>query len=146
MEKLILNKTDTYKLEVNDNGDYIEFDLTDLSLPKKIMEASENLERINNEYLTELSKIEERYKGDKISITKETILLEESKCLQMRKEFDSFLGEGACQKIFGDINRYGMFEELFEGLEPHFAKMKINIKKVKEKLVNKYLPKRNDVM
>ncbi len=146
MDKLVLKKEDTYKLQVNDQGEYIEFDLTDLGLPERIMNASENIAKINQEYLSEIAKLEKKYKDDEINMTKAIIQLERNKCLQMREEFDSFLGEGACQKIFGNKNRYGMFEDLFDSLEPHFAKMEINIRKAKEKLVKKYLPNKSDVM
>ena len=41
MEKLVMNRDDEfYRLEVNDKGEYIEFDLTDITLSVKILEAS----------------------------------------------------------------------------------------------------------
>ena len=48
MEKLNLerNKEDFYILEVNEKGETIEFDLTDISLPEKIMKASENIGKL----------------------------------------------------------------------------------------------------
>ena len=64
----------------------------------------------------------------------------------MRKEFDSFLGEGACQKIFGDANYYCMYLQLFDALEPHFKKMEIKLEKGKEILANKYLNNTKDVL
>ena len=67
-------------------------------------------------------------------------------CLKMRKEFDSFMGDGACDKIFGDSNYYGMFWQLFDALDPHFKKMKIKSQKAKRKLVDKYLSVEKDVM
>ena len=144
MEKLNLKKSDTYKLEVNDNGEYIEFDLTDISLPEKIMIASENIKKINDEYINNLLLINQE--TDEVVKTEKAIELEKEKCRQLRIEFDSFLGEGACQKIFGNKNQYGMFENLFEALEEHFSKMEINIKKAKEKLVQKYLLKDKSVI
>ena len=83
---------------------------------------------------------------NKIELTKEIIKLEKEQAKEMRKAFDSFLGDGACQKIFGDTNYYGMFLQLFDALEPHFDKMKIKLDKAKLKLANKYLPKNKDVM
>ena len=74
------------------------------------------------------------------------INLEKEKSLAMRKEFDSFLGEGSCQKIFGNANYYGMYLQLFEALEPHFKKMEIKLKKGKEKLAKKYLNNDSDVI
>lgn len=146
MEKLVLEQKDTYKLEVNDNGDYIEFDLTDIGLPERIMNASDNISKINKDYMEQMNEIIEKYSDDEVVRTREIIQLEKEKCIQLRKEFDSFLGANSCQKIFGDKNYYGMFENLFEALEPHFNKMEINIKKAKEKLINKYMPQKKDVM
>jgi hypothetical protein len=146
MEKLILKETETYKLEVNDKGEYIEFDLTDISLPERVLNACDNITKIDKEYAEEMRKINiDTINSDEETVRK-CIAIEKDKCSKLRKEFDSFLGEGACQKIFGDTNKYGMFNTLFDALEPHFAKMKINLEKGKKKLVSKYLPKDNDVM
>lgn len=147
MEKLVLerNKEDFYVLEVNDKGETIEFDLTDIALPEKIMKASENIGKIDKEYQEEMIKLNNEKNDDVLNI-KKAIEIENKKCKQMRKEFDSFLGENACQKIFGDTNYYGMFLQLFDALEPHFDKMKIKLDKAKLKLANKYLPKNKDVM
>jgi len=50
IEIKIENK-DIYKIEVNDNGDYIEFDLSDISLPFKCYESLEELNKIQDEML-----------------------------------------------------------------------------------------------
>lgn len=146
MEKLNLqrDRDDFYILEVNDKGDTIEFDLTDISLPERIFEASENIAKIDKEYQEEMLKLQDE--EDKYLMTKKGIEIEKNKCMEMRKEFDSFMGEGACQKIFGDKNYYGMFLQLFDALEPHFKKMEIKTQKAKSKLASKYLPKNEDVM
>lgn len=146
MEKLNLqrDRDDFYILEVNDKGDTIEFDLTDISLPERIFEASENIAKIDKEYQEEMLKLQDE--EDKYLMTKKGIEIEKNKCMEMKKEFDSFMGEGACQKIFGDKNYYGMFLQLFDALEPHFKKMEIKTQKAKSKLANKYLPKNEDVM
>ena len=147
MEKLILerNKEDFYILEVNEKGETIEFDLTDIALPEKIMKASENIGKLDKEYQEEMINLQKENIND-IEKTKKAIKIEFEKCKQMRKEFDGFLGENACQKIFGETNYYGMFLQLFDALEPHFDKMKIKLDKAKLKLANKYLPKDKDVM
>lgn len=146
MEKLNLqrDRDDFYILEVNDKGDTIEFDLTDISLPEKIFKASENIAKIDKEYREEMLKLQDE--KDKYLMTKKGIEIEKNKCMEMRKEFDSFMGEGVCQKIFGDKNYYGMFLQLFDALEPHFKKMEIKTQKAKSKLASKYLPKNEDVM
>lgn len=137
---------DFYRLQINDTEDYIEFDLTDIGLPERIMIASDNILKLDKEYIKEKEKIEQENKDNEVNLLRESIRLEKEKCLEMRKEFDGFLGEGACQKIFGATNYYGMFLQLFDALEPHFKKMEINIKKGKENLAKKYIDKGKDVL
>ena len=147
MEKLILeqNKDDFYILEVNDKGDTIEFDLTDISLAEKIMNASEKIKEIDTKTKEKVLEMDKKT-DNKIELTKEIIKLEKEQAKEMRKAFDSFLGDGACQKIFGDKNRYGQFDELMEALQPHFNKMIMKLDKAKRKLANKYLLKDSDVL
>lgn len=139
------NREDFYRLQINDSNDYIEFDLTDLGLPEKILNASDNILKIDKDYQTELKKIDDSNLDDEKKLRKQ-IELEKENTEAIKKEFDSFLGEGACQKIFGETNHYGMFLRLFDALEPHFEKMEIKLKKGKEKLANKYLNDKRDVL
>lgn len=144
MEKLVLekNKEDLYILEVNDKGDTIEFDLTDIGLAERILKASDKIIEIDKEYKEQLETIDCNKEED----IKKLIELEVEKSKKMRELFDSFLGDGACQKIFGDKNNYGQFLNLMEALEPHFAKMKIKINKAKRKLADKYIIKNKEVI
>lgn len=148
MEKLILekNEDDFYILEVNDNGDTIEFDLTDIGLAEKIINASDNVRKIEARKQERVLKASEELKDDKLELTRKIIKIENEEAREMRKTFDSFLGEGACQKIFGDKNNYAQFNKLLDALEPHFNKMEIKLNKAKRKLADKYLPKDSDVI
>ena len=139
------DRSDFYILEVNDKGDTIQFDLTDISLPEKILKASEELKNIDEDYKNNILQI------DKEEISKEekarkVIEIDKNFSIKSRKIMDSFLGDGACQKIFGNANYYGMYVELFEQLEPHFDKMIIKSQKAKQRLVEKYKPQKSDVM
>lgn len=147
MEKLVIErkKEDFYRLQINDTDDYIEFDLTDISLPERVLNAADNIAKMDSNYQKEREEIAKKYEDEATRIRK-LIALEREKSIAMRKEFDSFLGEGACQKIFGDTNYYGMYLQLFDALEPHFKKMEINLKKGKEKLAKKYLNEEKDVI
>lgn len=148
MEKLNLKRDEKefYILEVNDNGDTIKFDLMDIGLIDRIIKGAEKIENIDNEMIAKEKEIEEMHKDNEEMIVKLETQFELEKCLELRKVFDSFLGEGACQKIFGDTNRKEQFILLLEALEPHFEKMKILKNEAKKKLANKYLPKNDDVM
>jgi len=139
MEKLILdhNKNDYYILEVNDKGDTIEFDLTDMRLPKKIMDASDKMLKLHQEYQTKRKELENN--KDILKRAEGIIELDEQNAKEMRKTLDSFLGEGACQKIFGDKEQFGQYIALINALKPHFEKIKIKGDKAKQKLANKYM-------
>lgn len=147
MEKLVIerNREDFYRLQINDTEDYIEFDLTDISLPERVMNAADNIAKMDSDYQREKQEIINNNQNEEQRVRK-LINLEKEKSLAMRKEFDSFLGEGSCQKIFGNANYYGMYLQLFETLEPHFKKMEIKLKKGKEKLAKKYLNNDSDVI
>ena len=147
MEKLVIerNKEDFYRLQINDTDDYIEFDLTDISLPERVMNAADNIAKLDAEYQKEKEDIVSTCENEEEKVRK-LIRLEKEKSLAMRKEFDSFLGDGSCQKIFGDANYYGMYLQLFDALEPHFKKMQIKLKKGKEKLAKKYLNNDGDTI
>lgn len=147
MEKLVIerNREDFYRLQINDTEDYIEFDLTDISLPERVMNAADNIAKMDSDYQREKQEIINNNQNEEQRVRK-LINLEKEKSLAMRKEFDSFLGDGACQKIFGDANYYGMYLQLFDALEPHFKKMEIKLKKGKEKLAKKYLNNDSDVI
>ena len=147
MEKLVIerNREDFYRLQINDTEDYIELDLTDISLPERVMNAADNIAKMDSDYQREKQEIINNNQNEEQRVRK-LINLEKEKSLAMRKEFDSFLGEGSCQKIFGNANYYGMYLQLFEALEPHFKKMEIKLKKGKEKLAKKYLNNDSDVI
>lgn len=142
MDKIRYNKDNVYRIEVNDNGEYIEFDLLDVSLPIKCINASEKFEEETKKYTEEMKILFDKYKDENISenltYLREMTKLNESFCLKCREIFDSFLGKGACQKIFGDTNRVGMFDEFFSQLQPHLENMIKNIDEIKEELLNRY--------
>ena len=64
----------------------------------------------------------------------------------MRKVMDNFLGENACQKIFGNRNYITMYDDLFEQLEPHFEKMKLNAELFKKQIQQKYTQDQDDIL
>lgn len=141
MEKLRVEKKNIYTIEVNDNGDTIEFDLADIGLNFKLLKTLREIDRIGNYMKNELAIIDKRQdvKGKYISKNEEDTLRLWNKAFKdMRNAMDSFLGEGACQKIFGDRNYIEMFDDLMEQLKPHLEKMKISYKDIKDKIAKKY--------
>ncbi len=148
MEKLVLEKNmeDYYVLTINDEGDEIEFDLTDMGLIEKIMNAGDNVEKYGKEYSEREKAILENTGLSDEERVRQLIELDDEHDKKMRKLFDSFLTEGACDKIFGDKKSVGQYNKLLEALEPHFKKMKIQREKAQQRLVNKYLDKKSDVI
>lgn len=152
MSGIRIKKNDIYKIEVNDKGECIEFDLSDVSLNFKLYDAIEKINKLKNETsIKEKELLEKIAKEDKKQIyTKNKLELakfENETFLRIRKIMDGFLGEGACQKIFGDWNGYDMFDLLIEELskprkelngQSHLEKMKLKFNDMETKLINKY--------
>ena len=74
---------------------------------------------------------------------KELIYAQKDFYMKCREIMDRFLGNGACQKIFGDSNYKLMFNDLFDKLLPEFEKMGANTEKVKKDIYKKYMPKKS---
>ena len=149
MEKIRVEKKNIYTIEVNDNGDTIEFDLEDIGLNFKLLKALKEIDRISDYMKKELYIIDKRQdvKGKYISKNEEDTLRLWDKCFkEMRNAMDLFLGNGACQKIFGDRNYIEMFDDLMDQLKPHLEKMKISYNDIKKRIENKYSNKNEKVI
>lgn len=146
MESIRIKKEDTYKIEVNDNGEYIEFDLLDIDLAEKIQKFAKEIVKQDELYNKKMLAYEKQYKDNKNLLYEKKHEADITYFNTLRKGFDSIAGENASLKTFGKINRFGMFNQLFEELEPHFSKMEIQVSKIKDKLVEKYMPKEDDTL
>lgn len=139
MEKLRVEKENVYKIEVNDKGEYIEFDLLDIELPIKLINASEELEKQKAIHEQKVEELKKENLEPKENMLKQYEIDKEF-CQIMRNVLDNLFGEGASQKIFGDTNRITMFNDFFTQLEPHLDKIIINVEQVKKDLIEKYKP------
>ena len=151
MNSIRIGKRDIYTIEVNDNGDTIEFDLVDIELPFKCERALSEVDRIQRDLKAKMVIIEKKedrkQKGKLMTVNEEARLDAYKKAFkEMRIAMDAFLGDGACQKIFGDRNYVEMYDELFEALAPHMEKMKINTAGIAERIKAKYAPKDDGVL
>lgn len=151
MNKIRIEKRDIYTIEVNDNGDTIEFDLLDIELPFKCERALSEVNRIHKDLKAQLVIIDKRedhkQDGKLMTVNEEARLTAHRKAFaEMRGAMDAFLGAGACQKIFGDRNYVEMFDDLFEALAPHMEKMKLNTDGIAERIKAKYGPKNDGVL
>jgi hypothetical protein len=150
-----------YVIEVNDNGDTISFDVADTGLASRMAKTFEKIEEITKDYEAKAAEIDAR--PDEPYITTNTVNTDSGEIetttiitknqydgsklidqmyVDARATLDLFLGNGACQKIFGDKNYYGMFNDLSEQMKPHFEAMGINAEKLKQTGVAKYCPNR----
>lgn len=151
MNSIRIEKRDIYVIEVNDAGETIEFDLVDVELPFKAERALNELNRIQKDLKAKVVIIDKKQdhelKND-IMTANERAKLEAHKNAfkEMRVAMDAFLGEGACQKIFGNRNYIEMYDDLFEQLAPHFEKMKLNTEGITERIKAKYSKKDDGVL
>ena len=143
MESIRIARKDIYTIEVNDKGETIELDLVDVELPFKCEKAWAEVNKISKELQAQLiiiSKQEDAKQADKLMTKKEEMTMNAYRKAfkEMRVAMDGFLGEGACQKIFGDRNYLEMFNDLFEALKPHLDKMERNSHGILDRIKAKY--------
>lgn len=144
MEKLRVEKENVYRIEVNDKGEYIEFDLLDIELPIKLINASEELEKQKAIHEQKVEELKKENLEPKENMLKQYEIDKEF-CQTMRNVLDNLFGEGASQKIFGDTNRITMFNDFFTQLEPHLDKIIIDVEQIKKDLIEKYKPMENKI-
>lgn len=140
MDKIRIGKDNVYQIEVNDNGDCIDIDLLDIELPVKFVNASKTLKRETKIYNEKVEVLEKQYKDNIKMYLYKRIDLDRSYCKKMREMIDNLFGEGTSQKVFGDKNRIGMFDEFFEKLLPILDNVQLNFDKIKENLLERYNP------
>ena len=141
--KLRIEKRDIYTIEVNDDGECIEFDLADIELPFKCERALFTIEKLKKEYNNKIQIISKKQdfkkKGEYMSNNEKEFLKAQKEMFKsMRIAMDEFLGKGACQKIFGDRNYFEMYDDLMKELDPHLDKMELNLKGIKKRIQDKY--------
>lgn len=148
--KIRVKSETLYSIEVNDKGECIYIDTADIGLQAKLVECFDEVEKETVSFdkkekeIIQKIKQEEKQEGELYTENeRKYIKMQQDFYQKCRNALDKFLGEGACQKIFGDANYPKMFIDLFEQLEPHFKKMGINKKRMQENLYNKYLKKGN---
>lgn len=151
MNQLRIKRSSIYTIEVNDKGETIQFDLEDLELPFKLDEAYRKVNKIANAVKAKRLIIEKKEDikspdGIMSSREREIMLLYKESFKQMREAMDCFLGEGGCQKIFGDVNYLTMYDDLLEELKPHIKKMNLNVGSVIERIEKKYSDSSDNVL
>ncbi|PKM65988.1 MAG: hypothetical protein CVU94_07925 [Firmicutes bacterium HGW-Firmicutes-19] len=132
-----------YIIEVNDAGDTISLDISDLSLPEKLTNMLQAIDKLTEDFEKETKRIESLPDSPG---TNPYMTMKDEAQIELTKEYfmktrlalDIVLGAGACQKIFGDRNFVGMFDDLMMQLDPHFKKMGIKLDEYKKRIAEKY--------
>ena len=134
---------DAYIIEVNDNGDTIEFDITDIELPFKLerakQKAADATKWLKGQQVIIAKKQDTAKKGDIMTVKERATLEAYRECFKrMREAVDEFAGPGASDKIFGDKNFLEMFNVFMEQMEPHFDKMQLKGVDIRKRIEEKY--------
>ena len=143
MNSIRVKNKDVYIIEVNDNGDTIEFDITDIELTFKLERALKKAQEARKWLQAQqviISKKQDTAKKGDIMTTKERAILEAYReCFKkMRAAIDEFAGAGASDKIFGDQNYLEMFNDFMDEMKPHLDKMELKGIDIRKKIEEKY--------
>ena len=130
-----------------DTGNFLEFDLEDISLPLKLNQCEaqhrKNLEFLRNQFVI-IDKKEDK-KGKFILSWKEEEKLKVLKEFYQREmdSLDLFLGQGGTKKLLNGRNPYySMYEDISEMLEPILPKLKLRADDIANKIKEKYSNKK----
>lgn len=149
MEKIRVQNKDVYTIEVNDDGETIEFDLTDIELPFALERAQQKARDVQTWLKGQqviINKKPDTVKKGEIMTAKEKAMLEAYReaFRRMREAIDEFAGKGASQKIFGAKNYLEMFNDFMTEMEPHFDKMQLKGVDIRKRIEEKYSESASD--
>ena len=152
--KIRVKSETIYSIEVNDKGECIYFDVSDIGLQAKLVECFDLINKETSKFTKKENELLEKSKKEVKEESKELFSKVDREYIQAQENFyktcreimNKFLGEGACQKIFGDANYPKMYIDLFEQLEPHFKQMGLNKEKMQKDLYNRYMKKGANVL
>lgn len=118
MEKIRIARN-VKRIEVNDDGEFIELDFDDLNLPYRYYAMLKRFEKDRAEFSRELS---EKLKGKNAAESAEELVEAERRLnIHFRDAIDEVFGEGTCRKVYGDIlPSVEMHLQFFDALRPYF--------------------------
>lgn len=131
MEKLRVDNG-LKKIEVNDNGEYIEFSISDNRFVEGLGELVDWMDSVSKQKNEEAKEDTERTIEDMLNKRKDKNKICQEACTRI----DNLFGEGTCKKVFGNIEPddylIGDFIEKIMDLVNKFQKER------KESIKNKY--------
>ncbi len=118
MEKIRIARN-VKRIEVNDEGEFIELDFDDLNLPYRYYAMLKRFEKDRAEFSRELA---EKLKGKTAEESAEELVEAERRLnIYFRDAIDEVFGEGTCRKVYGDIlPSIEMHLQFFDALRPYF--------------------------
>lgn len=113
--------TSVKKIDVNDNGEYIELNFSDSSFPDRFFSMMENIQRRGEDAQAQAAEIDEKCGGDKDANMRAIAALYRQVHTDIMHEVDAFFGPETCRKVFGNIvPGFELFNEFFDQLIPYF--------------------------
>lgn len=162
---IVIQNKNVYTIDILDgNGNVyhqIKFNLDDVNLTGKVIEFYNDAQNTIKEIEKRQDEAKKKLEALGVDEIKQITDVEEGEMIKMPDEFkefydvqiwgfqelrrliDALLGYGTCNKIFGDVNSYEMFETFINGLVPEFEKMGIRVQNMKKQLFEKYNGKNN---
>ena len=155
IQKIGLKNENILKLEIvdekgNSTGEFLEFDLEDITLPFKYQEIIERLKKSRQNLKNQFTIIEKKqdHKGKKLMSSNEE---EKLKALNnFYKEqveiYNIFLGENGVQKLLNGRNlRWTTLNEIDELIEKQIApQLNVTMDDITKKIKSKYSNKKED--
>ena len=137
MEKIRIARN-VKRIEVNDEGEFIELNFDDLNLPYKYYAMLKRFEKDRVKFTEELT---ESVKGkNSEESAAEFVEAERRLNIYFRDAVDEVFGEGTCRKVYGDIlPSVDMHMQFFDAIRPYFEE---EAERRRQKM-NKYSAKRS---
>lgn len=113
--------TSVKKIEVNDNGDYIELNFSDNSFPDRFYGMLDNIQSRANDVEEQAAELTKKYGADKDAFARNQAALYRHFHEDIMGEVDTLFGPDTCRKVFGDIvPGIELFDDFFTQLTPFF--------------------------
>lgn len=158
MEKKIIKlaERDTTIIELADSegnltGETLEIDLEDIELPLRLQKSSE-MHKNNVRWLENQFKIIDKkqdHKGKKLYSANEEakIIAQRDFFLKEMEAIDLVIGKDGCKKMINGRKPYlTMFADINDKLEPVIGHLKVDSKRIMDKVKSKYAVKEDDVI
>ncbi len=146
----IENPDGTKVLDKNGNEEYIEFDLEDINTAENYDKCAEMVRtataNLRDEFTLINKKADAKTKGLMTRNEKAKSQAIKKYYRELEEAMDLFLGEGGTNKIFGKVRYLSMFDDLTEMLEPVLPLIKMNYKKIEDKIKEKYSSLEDNVL